>query len=109
VATSEATTTVTGIDVVQVTDDDNRKVDKTSKKIEPTPMETTSTNINTSTETKSKVIPKKYKLNPYVYHGGVDGVERRDKYTASLLCPTEPTDTNHGWDVPNLKYQNAHT
>jgi hypothetical protein len=37
------------------------------------------------------------------YHRGIVGEEPRCKLRGNLLCDTEPTDTNHGWDEPNLK------
>ncbi len=54
-----------------------------------------------SNETKNRIV----KLDPFVYHRGRDGQEHRDKNTGELCCPTDPTDTNHDWDEPNLKFK----
>jgi hypothetical protein len=37
------------------------------------------------------------------YHRGIVGKEPRCRSRGNLLCDTEPTDTNHGWDEPHLK------
>eukprot|EP00557_Chaetoceros_sp_GSL56_P013489 CAMPEP_0176482820 /NCGR_PEP_ID=MMETSP0200_2-20121128/3582_1 /TAXON_ID=947934 /ORGANISM="Chaetoceros sp., Strain GSL56" /LENGTH=2163 /DNA_ID=CAMNT_0017879167 /DNA_START=38 /DNA_END=6529 /DNA_ORIENTATION=- len=43
-------------------------------------------------------------IHPDAYHRGIAGEEPRCKATGTLLCDTEPTDTNHEWDEPNLKF-----
>jgi hypothetical protein len=42
-------------------------------------------------------------LDMYIYHRGREGYEPRDEETGQLLCDVEPTDTNHGWEPPNMK------
>lgn len=42
-------------------------------------------------------------LDMYTYHRGREGMEPRDDETGQLLCDVEPTDTNHGWEPPNMK------
>ena len=44
-------------------------------------------------------------IHPDAYHRGVVGTEARFKGLGKLLCDLKPTDTNHGWDEPNLKLQ----
>jgi len=45
------------------------------------------------------------KLDIFTYHRGVVGMEPRDEFTGHLLCPIKPSDTNHDWDEPNLKFK----
>ncbi len=44
-------------------------------------------------------------VHPDAYHRGHVGSEPRFKGRGNLICDTKPTDTNHGWDEPNLKLQ----
>jgi hypothetical protein len=41
-------------------------------------------------------------LDMYTYHRGREGDEPRDEETGQLLCDVDPTDTNYGWEPPNL-------
>jgi hypothetical protein len=41
-------------------------------------------------------------LDMYSYHRGREGMEPRDPESGELLCPLEPTDTNHDFDTPKL-------
>lgn len=52
---------------------------------------------------KVKALNEDGVLDMYTYHRGREGLEPRDDETGKLLCDVDPTDTNHGWEPPNLK------
>ena len=68
----------------------------------------TSFDIQSSTKKESnrmievKALNEDGVLDMYTYHRGREGSEPRDEETGQLLCDVEPTDTNHGWEPPNL-------
>jgi hypothetical protein len=41
-------------------------------------------------------------LDMYSYHRGREGMDPRDPESGELLCPLEPSDTNHDCDAPKL-------
>jgi hypothetical protein len=49
-----------------------------------------------------KVLDENGILDMYTYHRGREGEEPRDEETGQLLCDVDPTDSNYGWEPPNL-------
>jgi len=54
-------------------------------------------------EIEIKTIQEDGSVHPGAYHRGIISEEPRFKGRGYLLCDTDPTDTNHGWDEPDLK------
>jgi len=50
-----------------------------------------------------KTIQEDGSVHPGAYHRGIISEEPRFKGRGYLLCDTNPTDTTHGWDEPDLK------
>ncbi len=91
--TTTTTTSITATDITttSTTSNDNQNIHDTTITTNPKPTTTTTTT--------------KIKLDPFIYHRGIENQEPRDKHTGELLCPiTEEMDTNHNWESPNLKF-----